>query len=125
MLVTNDGTMLYDVRSALEYLDKQGMTFEDVAQFVREFVDLYKNNERFEQTYNYMKNDMLDSLGDKVVLSGLDFDYAGEHYNNFAYEIREVVDNLEKPSRSGNTRKDLAERLEKILDEYEGSLLIL
>ena len=125
MLVTNDGTMLYDVRSALEYLDKQGMTFEDVAQFVREFVDLYKNNERFEQTYNYMKNDMLDSLGDKVVFSGLDFDYAGEHYTNFAYEIREVVDNLEKPSRSGNTRKDLAERLEKILDEYEGSLLIL
>lgn len=125
MLVTNDGTMLYDVRSALEYLDKQGMTFEDVAQFVREFVDLYKNNERFEQTYNYMKNDMLDSLGDKVILSGLDFDYAGEHYTNFAYEIREVADDLEKPSRSGNTRKDLAERLEKILDEYEGSLLIL
>lgn len=125
MLVTNDGTMLYDVRSTLEYLDKQGMTFEDVAQFVYEFVDLYKNNERFEQAYNQMKTDMLDSLGDKVILSGLDFDYAGEHYTNFAYEIREVANDLIKPSRAGNTRKDLATRLEEILDEYEGSLLIL
>lgn len=125
MLVTNDGTMLYDVRSTLDYLDKQGITFDDVAQFVREFVDLYKYHDKFEDTYEYMKNDMLDSLGDKRVITGIDLDYAGEHYTNFAYEIREVANDLIKPSRAGNTRKDLATRLEKILDEYEGSLLIL
>lgn len=125
MLVTNDGTMLYDVRSTLDYLDKQGMTFDDVVQFVREFVDLYKNSERFEQIYDYMKNDMLDSLGDKVVLYGRDFDSAGENFTNFSYEIQEVADDLNKPSRAGNTRKDLAGRLEDILYEYSGSLLIL
>lgn len=124
MLVLNDGTMLYDVRSALEYLDNQGITFDDVAQFVREFVDLYKHNEQFEKTYEYMKNDMLDSLGDKRVITGIDLDYAGEHFSNFAYEIREVADDLNKPSRKGNTRADLAERLENIVDEYDGALLL-
>lgn len=124
MLVTNDGTMLYDVRSTLDYLDKQGMTFDDVAQFVREFVDLYKYHDKFEDTYEYMKNDMLDSLGDKRVITGIDLDYAGEHFSNFAYEIREVADDLEKPSRKGNTRADLAKRLNDILDEYDGALLL-
>ena len=84
MMVTNDGTMLYDVRSTLEYLDNQGITFDDVAQFVREFVDLYKFHERFEKTYDYMKNDMLDALGDKRVITGIDLDYAGEHFSNLA-----------------------------------------
>lgn len=124
MLVTNDGTMLYDVQSTLDYLDKQGMTFDDVAQFVREFVDLYKYHDKFEDTYEYMKNDMLDSLGDKRVITGIDLDYAGEHFSNFAYEIREVADDLEKPSRKGNTRADLAKRLNDILDEYDGALLL-
>lgn len=124
MLVTNDGTILYDVRSTLDYLDKQGMTFDDVAQFVREFVDLYKYHDKFEDTYEYMKNDMLDSLGDKRVITGIDLDYAGEHFSNFAYEIREVADDLEKPSRKGNTRADLAKRLNDILEEYDGALLL-
>ena len=124
MLVTNDGTMLYDVRSTLDYLDKQGITFDDVAQFVREFVDLYKYHDKFEDTYEYMKNDMLDSLGDKRVITGIDLDYAGEHFSNFAYEIREVADDLGKPSRNGNTRADLAKRLNDILDEYDGALLL-
>lgn len=109
--ITNDNEFIYNGNQFLDWLGEHGLDMEDLNWLIR---DVVETTEFKENLYKQIHNDYdMDYPQDGLV--GDEFYIHCEHIDNIKQDIQDEIDALRSKSRKGNTKEDIANRLDKII----------
>lgn len=109
--ITNDNEFIYNANQFIDWLGEHGLDMEDLNWLIR---DVVETTEFKENLYEQIHNDYdMDYPQDGLV--GDEFYIQCEHIEHIKDDIRAEIDALRSKSRKGNTKEDIANRLDKII----------
>lgn len=123
-VVDNKSDVVFDFRQLLEMIQRDyQLDAQDVASLLNDAAKNYTQYPELEQLFDTLsetKNSIIQQYNDGIW--GDAWLIAQEEIQNAQEEISAEIDNLRSKSRKGNTKEDIARRLENIVSNMDGIL---
>lgn len=123
-VVNNKSDVVFDFRQLLEMIQRDyQLDTQDVVGLLNDAAKNYTQYPELEQLFDTLsetKNSIIKQYSDGIWDDA--WLIACEEIRNTQEEIRAEIDNLRSKSRKGNTKEDIARRLENIVSNMDGIL---
>lgn len=123
-VVDNKSDVVFDFRQLLEMIQRDyQLDAQDVVSLLNDAAKNYTQYPELEQLFDTLsetKNGIIQQYNDGIW--GDAWLIAQEEIQNAQEEISAEIDNLRSKSRKGNTKEDIARRLENIVSNMDGIL---
>lgn len=122
-MVNHKQEMVLDYRQLLDMIQRDyQLDAQDVASLIKDAVAQYIHHPELEAVCETAVEVFTDNAKNSDGIFGDAFYIAEEQIQNAQEEIRAEIDNLRSTSRKGNTKADIARRLENIVSNMDGIL---
>lgn len=122
-IVNNKPEMVLDYHQFLDMIQRDyQLDAQDVASLIQDAVEHYNQHPELEAVCETAVEIFTDNAKNSDGIFGDAFYIAEEHIQNTQEEIRAEIENLRSTSRKGNTKEDIAKRLENIVSNMDGIL---
>lgn len=119
-VVNNKADAVLDFRQLLEMIERDyQLDAQDIAGLIE---DAAENYTQYPEMASVFENIGEITLNSQDGVWGDQFYIACEEIRNTQEEIRAEIENLRSTSRKGNTKEDIAKRLENIVSNMDGIL---
>lgn len=122
-IVNNKPEMVLDYHQLLDMIQRDyQLDAQDVASLIQDAVEHYNQHPELEAVCETAVEIFTDNAKNSDGIFGDAFYIAEEQIQNAQEEIRAEIENLRSTSRKGNTKEDIAKRLENIVSNMDGIL---
>ena len=122
-MVNNKPEMVLDYHQLLDMIQRDyQLDAQDVASLIQDAVEHYNQHPELEAVCETAVEIFTDNAKNSDGIFGDAFYIAEEQIQNAQEEIRAEIENLRSTSRKGNTKEDMAKRLENIVSNMDGIL---
>jgi hypothetical protein len=122
-MVNNKPEMVLDYHQLLDMIQRDyQLDAQDVASLIQDAVEHYNQHPELEAVCETAVEIFTDNAKNSDGIFGDAFYIAEEQIQNAQEEIRAEIENLRSTSRKGNTKEDIAKRLENIVSNMDGIL---
>lgn len=122
-IVNNKSEMVLDYHQLLDMIQRDyQLDAQDVASLIEDAVEHYNQHPELEAVCETAVEIFTDNAKNSDGIFGDAFYIAEEQIQNAQEEIRAEIENLRSTSRKGNTKEDIAKRLENIVSNMDGIL---
>lgn len=122
-MVNNKPEMVLDYHQLLDMIQRDyQLDAQDVASLIQDAVEHYNQHPELEAVCETAVEIFTPNAKNSDGIFGDDFYIAEEQIQNAQEEIRAEIDALRSKSRKGNTKEDIARRLENIVSNMNGIL---
>lgn len=122
-IVNNKSEMVLDYHQLLDMIQQDyQLDAQDVASLIQDAVEHYNQHPELEAVCETAVEIFTDNAKNSDGIFGDAFYIAEEQIQNAQEEIRAEIENLRSTSRKGNTKEDIAKRLENIVSNMDGIL---
>lgn len=122
-MVNNKSEMVLDYRQFLNMIQRDyQLDAQDVASLIEDAVEHYKQHPELETVFETAAEIFTDNAKNSDGIFGDAFYIAEEQIQNAQEEIQAEIENLRSTRRKGNTKEDIAKRLENIVSNMDGIL---
>lgn len=122
-MVNNKPEMVLDYHQLLDMIQRDyQLDAQDVASLIQDAVEHYNQHPELEAVCETAVEIFTSNAKNSDGIFGDDFYIAEEQIQNAQEEIRAEIDALRSKSRKGNTKEDIARRLENIVSNMNGIL---
>lgn len=122
-IVNNKSEMVLDYHQLLDMIQRDyQLDAQDVASLIQDAVEHYNQHPELEAVCETAVEIFTDNAKNSDGIFGDAFYIAEEQIQNAQEEIRAEIENLRSTSRKGNTKEDIAKRLENIVSNMDGIL---
>ena len=122
-MVNNKSEMVLDYHQLLDMIQRDyQLDAQDVASLIKDAIEHYNQHPELETVCNTAVEIFTPNAENSDGIFGDDFCIAEEQIWNAQEEIRAEIDALRSTSRKGNTKADIARRLENIVSNMNGIL---
>lgn len=119
-MIDNKPEPVFDLRQLLDMIERDyGLDTQDFANLMEQYTIKPQEYPELQKIYDDI---IEDNRNHTDGLHGDDFYIACEEIRNTQEEIRAEIDALRSNSRKGNTKADIARRLENIVSNMDGIL---
>lgn len=122
-MVNNKPEMVLDYHQLLDMIQRDyQLDAQDVASLIEDAIEHYNQHPELEAVCETAVEIFTDNAKNSDGIFGDAFYIAEEQIQNAQEEIRAEIDALRSKSRKGNTKEDIARRLENIVSNMDGIL---
>ena len=122
-MVNNKPEMVLDYHQLLDMIQRDyQLDAQDVASLIKDAIEHYNQHPELEAVCETAVEIFTSNAKNSDGIFGDDFYIAEEQIQNAQEEIRAEIDALRSKSRKGNTKEDIARRLENIVSNMDGIL---
>lgn len=122
-MVNNKPEMVFDYHQLLDMIQRDyQLDAQDVASLIKDAVEHYTQHPELEAVCETVQEIYGANFKNQDGIWGDAFYQACEELQNTQEEIRAEIDALRSKSRKGNTKEDIARRLENIVSNMNGIL---
>lgn len=122
-MVQNKPELVFDYDQLLEMIQRDyQLDAQDVASLIQDAVEHYTRHPELEVVCETAVEIFTDNAKNSDGIFGDAFYIAEEQIQNTQEDIRAEIDALRSKSRKGNTKEDIARRLENIVSNMNGIL---
>lgn len=122
-MVNNKPEMVLDYHQLLDMIQRDyQLDAQDVASLIKDAIEHYNQHPELEAVCETAVEIFTSNAKNSDGIFGDDFYIAEEQIQNAQEEIRAEIDALRSKSRKGNTKEDIARRLENIVSNMNGIL---
>ena len=122
-MVNNKPETVLDYHQLLDMIQRDyQLDAQDVASLIKDAVEHYTQHPELEAVCETVIETFTDNAQNSDGIFGDAFYIAEEEIQNAQEEIRAEIDALRSKSRKGNTKEDIARRLENIVSNMDGIL---
>lgn len=122
-MVNNKSEMVLDYHQFLNMIQQDyQLDAQDVASLIEDAVEHYKQHPELETVFETAAEIFTDNAKNSDGIFGDAFYIAEEQIQNAQEEIQAEIENLRSTRRKGNTKEDIAKRLENIVSNMDGIL---
>ena len=122
-MVNNKPEMVLDYHQLLDMIQRDyQLDAQDVASLIKDAIEHYNQHPELEAVCETAVEIFTSNAKNLDGIFGDDFYIAEEQIQNAQEEIRAEIDALRSKSRKGNTKEDIARRLENIVSNMNGIL---
>ena len=122
-MVNNKQEMVLDYHQLLDMIQRDyQLDAQDVASLIKDAIEHYNQHPELEAVCETAVEIFTSNAKNSDGIFGDDFYIAEEQIQNAQEEIRAEIDALRSKSRKGNTKEDIARRLENIVSNMNGIL---
>ena len=122
-MVNNKPETVLDYHQLLDMIQRDyQLDAQDVASLIQDAVEHYTQHPELEAVCETVIETFTDNAKNSDGIFGDAFYIAEEEIQNAQEEIRAEIDALRSKSRKGNTKEDIARRLENIVSNMDGIL---
>lgn len=123
-MVNNKPEMVLDYHQLLDMIQRDyQLDAQDVASLIKDAIEHYNQHPELEAVCETAVEIFTDNAKNSDGVFGDDFYIAEEQIRNTQEEIEAEINALRSKSRKGNTKEDIARRLENIVSNMDGILL--
>lgn len=112
--ITNDNEFIYTANQFTDWLGEHGLDMTDLSWLLLEVIETTE----FKENLYKQIHDHYDMDHPQDGLIGDDLYRYEEHIANIKSDIQDEIDALRSKSRKGNTKEDIANRLDKIISNF-------
>lgn len=122
-MVNNKSEMVLDYNQLLNMIQRDyQLDAQDVASLIEDAVEHYNQHPELEAVCETAVEIFTDNAKNSDGIFGDAFYIAEEQIQNAQEEIQAEIENLRSTRRKGNTKEDIAKRLENIVSNMDGIL---
>ena len=122
-MVNNKSEMVLDYRQFLNMIQRDyQLDAQDVASLIEDAVEHYNQHPELEAVCETAAEIFTDNAKNSDGIFGDAFYIAEEQIQNAQEEIQAEIENLRSTRRKGNTKEDIAKKLENIVSNMDGIL---
>lgn len=122
-MVNNKPEMVLDYHQLLDMIQRDyQLDAQDVASLIEDAIEHYNQHPELEAVCETAVEIFTDNAKNSDGIFGDAFYIAEEQIQNAQEEIRAEIEALRSKSRKGNTKEDIAKRLENIVSNMDGIL---